>query len=328
MGDIKSDCWVGLELSSPSAIGTIRFFPRGSCPGCQTGGNPACLSIQKEKGKCDEGGCRMSGGKFQGATSSAGPWSDLATIPTTVPVSEDSWTSLSVEDGSEFTHVRYMSAPLGYCNVAEVVRPPSTPNAAPLCASCVSRRLRGRLGQEFYPPQILGWLFTAFVLLGGGAYLGGGIAYGQRVGGGKGVRAHPHFSRMVEVGALVMDGLAVVRGGKPRGGGSGYAPLAAAGGSGRPTVGGKKQKKEKKERKEKKEKRPKERASAASAPAPAPSGGGGGSMSAAPDQPAAAAPAAGTAAGDGALPSLPLSVLLGCAERGVAAGGRWGHVPS
>ena len=147
MGDIKSDCWVGLELSSPSAIGTIRFFPRGSCPGCQTGGNPACLSIQKEKGKCDEGGCRMSGGKFQGATSAAGPWSDLATIPTTVPVSEDSWSSLSSEDGSEFTHVRYMSAPLGYCNVAEVVSHLSHPTR-PLSALPVSHEGRNGLGRS------------------------------------------------------------------------------------------------------------------------------------------------------------------------------------
>ena len=31
--DIKSDCWAGLELPEPTTIGTIRFFPRGKCPG-------------------------------------------------------------------------------------------------------------------------------------------------------------------------------------------------------------------------------------------------------------------------------------------------------
>ena len=57
--DIKSDCWTGLELPAPSAIGAIRFFPRGNCPGCQTGGNPACVQLQKEHGKADQGACRM-----------------------------------------------------------------------------------------------------------------------------------------------------------------------------------------------------------------------------------------------------------------------------
>jgi hypothetical protein len=113
--DIKSDCWVGLELTKPSAVSTIRYYPRGSCAGCQTGGNPACGT------SADKGGCRMSGGKFQGAEAAAGPWIDLATISTTAAVAEGRWTSISSQNSHTYSHVRYMSAPLGFCNVAEVV---------------------------------------------------------------------------------------------------------------------------------------------------------------------------------------------------------------
>ena len=123
--DIKSDCWVGLELAKPSAVGTIRYYPRGSCPGCQTGGNPACGT------SADKGGCRMSGGKFQGAQAAAGPWTDLAMISTSVPVAEGRWTAVSSQSSHTFSHVRYMSAPLGYCNVAEVV------SVLALCWCCV-----------------------------------------------------------------------------------------------------------------------------------------------------------------------------------------------
>eukprot|EP01043_Picozoa_sp_COSAG02_P076257 COSAG02_NODE_16108_length_1112_cov_1.992103_1_plen_189_part_10 len=101
--DIKSDCWAGLELPVPTVIATVRFFPRGKCPGCQTGGNPACLEVQKDKGSADEGACRMSGGKFQGALALTGPWHDLAIVPTTSPVAEVSWSSLSSTDDTPYS---------------------------------------------------------------------------------------------------------------------------------------------------------------------------------------------------------------------------------
>lgn len=185
--DIKSDCWVGLELPAPTSVDSIRFFPRGKCPGCQTGGNPACLEIQKEKGKCDEGACRMSGGKFQGALASTGPWHDLASVSTTSSVVEASWTSLSSTDSTPYTYVRYMSAPLGYCNVAEV---------------------------EFYAPSVWGWTFVSGSLVVSAVYLFGGVAYGRKVRRAPvaGLAAHPHYAQFLAVQGLVMDGVTFARG--------------------------------------------------------------------------------------------------------------------
>eukprot|EP01046_Picozoa_sp_COSAG06_P025192 COSAG06_NODE_2102_length_7592_cov_14.509676_8_plen_427_part_00 len=61
------------------------------------------------------------------------------------------------------------------------------------------------------------FLLLAAVL--GAAYVGGGIVLGSKQGaGGAGAKAHPHYSRWVEVHGLVQDGVAFVRGG---GGGSG-----------------------------------------------------------------------------------------------------------
>jgi hypothetical protein len=209
--DIKSDCWTGLELPAPSAIGAIRFFPRGNCPGCQTGGNPACVQLQKEHGKADQGACRMSGGKFQGAMASTGPWHDLATISTTSPVAEASWSSLSSTDSTPYTHVRYMSAPSGYCNVAEV---------------------------EFYAPSVWGWTLVGGTLLVSAVYLFGGVVYGRKVGSTTaGLAAHPHYVRFVAAYGLVMDGVAFARGRGRSASRGGYravddnAPSRADGGS-------------------------------------------------------------------------------------------------
>ena len=154
-----------------------------------------------------------------------------------------------------------------------------------------------------------GWTLVGLLLVGGAAYVGGGVAYGQRVGLGAGLQAHPHYTRMVELRALVDDGLAFARGGKTSH--KSRSRARGSGGGGYGAVDGveevderspKREKKERKERKGKKEKKERRgeaerpRASDATAtdkPAPAPA-------------PAPAPVSAGTAAGDG---------------------GRWVHVP-
>ena len=59
--------------------------------------------------------------------------------------------------------------------------------------------------------DLAAWLFIALALLGGAVYVGGGVISGGRRGGGRGLRAHAHYSRWVEVGGLVMDGVAFAR---------------------------------------------------------------------------------------------------------------------
>ena len=59
----------------------------------------------------------------------------------------------------------------------------------------------------------MGFLLLAAAL--GAAYVGGGIVLGSKQGlGGAGAKAHPHYSRWVEVHGLVQDGVAFVRGGE------------------------------------------------------------------------------------------------------------------
>jgi hypothetical protein len=69
-----------------------------------------------------------------------------------------------------------------------------------------------------------GWTLVAGLLLGGVAYLGAGVVYGGRTGGGAGLAAHPHHEHFVAVQGLVADGLAFARGSK-RGGGGGYSAV-------------------------------------------------------------------------------------------------------
>lgn len=74
--DFPDACYVGIELGAPSAVGSIRFFPRGVCPGCEYGGpgyTKVCPGSTPDELK-DKGACRMLGpeghrGMFQGAAS-------------------------------------------------------------------------------------------------------------------------------------------------------------------------------------------------------------------------------------------------------------------
>eukprot|EP01047_Picozoa_sp_COSAG01_P088927 COSAG01_NODE_21166_length_915_cov_1.062500_1_plen_253_part_01 len=77
------------------------------------------------------------------------------------------------------------------------------------------------------PSSHAGWVFSAVVLLGGGAYVLLGVAMAGRQGGssgsaggggGSGIRSHPHYSHWLMVAALCADGLAFARGTRRRGG--------------------------------------------------------------------------------------------------------------
>ena len=75
------------------------------------------------------------------------------------------------------------------------------------------------VSQEFYPQNVWGWTIVGVLVLGSAAYLGAGVAYGQKFGGGKGrgLSAHPHYRQMATLAGLAMDGVAMVRGRrKPR----------------------------------------------------------------------------------------------------------------
>lgn len=186
--------------------------------------------------------------------------------------------------------------------------------------------LAGRDGawveQEFYAASSWGWGVVAVLLLGGAAYLGGGIAYGSRRQGRAttGLRAHPHYRQMVALHALVLDGVAVVRGTK-KAPARGYveAPDGRRGkqelkqqapdrATGRHSAKEKKEKKEKKERKERK--KDKEKRGPTSTTRDNDDGDGGGSL----------VEPVGTAAGGGAC-SRPSSSICRAvclaAERGV-----------
>ena len=61
-----------------------------------------------------------------------------------------------------------------------------------------------------------GWTFLLLVALLTPAYVGGGVYLGGRVGGAKGLRAHPHFARWAELHALFHDGVSMARSGGGR----------------------------------------------------------------------------------------------------------------
>jgi hypothetical protein len=208
--DIFPDaCYVGLELKAPSAIGAVRFFPRGVCPGCDYGGSGyknACPGSTPAELK-GMGACRMLGPEghramFQGAASQSGPWTTFATIA--VKPAETAWTTLeSTDTSTSFAFVRYHSPKGGFCNVAEV---------------------------EFYPPSRLGWTLSAILLLGGAAYVAGGVALGKRAGGkAAGLPAHPHYGRWLVLRGLCTDGVRFARSG-----GQAHPTVAAAAASERP----------------------------------------------------------------------------------------------
>jgi len=169
---------------------------------------------------------------------------------------------------------------------------------------------------EFYESSVLGWLLVFCILGGGMIYIGGGIAYGQRVQGGGGGRgsamltAHPHHSKWAELARLCKDGLAFARGRR-----AGYNALpivderekrGRSGGKGdnesvhkTTTARSKKEKKDKKDKKDKKE--TVERAGVNTGASDQVKAAAAGSVNPAPSS------AVGTKAGDG---------------------GRWVHVPN
>lgn len=72
-----------------------------------------------------------------------------------------------------------------------------------------------------------GWTVIGILVLGGGAYVGGGILLGGRAGRGSGkaahMSAHPHFEQWMEVRGLFNDGVRFCQGG-------GRGQVAAGGG--------------------------------------------------------------------------------------------------
>ena len=147
--DFWDNCYTGIKLLTPTAIGQIRFCkrrtaafiqprarrctfplgrgclltewfadPRGVCPGCQYAGpgkpaNPACEGEHN-----NHGACRMVGGRFEGATATAPEvWNTLATIQTRP--SEDAWGSLESSDSTPYTCEFHVSrTPATVCSPA------------------------------------------------------------------------------------------------------------------------------------------------------------------------------------------------------------------
>jgi len=86
--------YTGLDLGSAKVIGKIRYYPRSGF------------------------GSRMNGGKFQGSnTSNSSGFADLYTISTAPAVQ---WNEVTITNSTAYRWVRYLSAPNGYGNVAEV----------------------------------------------------------------------------------------------------------------------------------------------------------------------------------------------------------------
>lgn len=66
----------------------------------------------------------------------------------------------------------------------------------------------GNLGMQLLPPSS-GWgstLLLILLLLCGG-YMGGGVVLGMRTSGKKGLAAHPHYHKWINLQGLVVDGL-------------------------------------------------------------------------------------------------------------------------
>ena len=53
---------------------------------------------------------------------------------------------------------------------------------------------------QSYGTPTVGALFSALLIVGGALYAGGGIAVGQRRGNGRGIKAHPHYSKLAALG--------------------------------------------------------------------------------------------------------------------------------
>lgn len=107
-----SGSWAGLDWGTARVVTQVKYAPRADQPG------------------------RMVGGKFQGAN--AADFSDavtLFTVASSPPVG--SLTTQDVSNSTPFRYLRYLSAPNGWCNVAEVTftvsdaGPTPTPTATP-----------------------------------------------------------------------------------------------------------------------------------------------------------------------------------------------------
>ena len=66
------------------------------------------------------------------------------------------------------------------------------------------------------PGSAWGLAVLGLLVVGGGSYVGGGIALGRRVGGSSaGLQAHPHWHRWLELRGLVHDGVRFAQGSAP-----------------------------------------------------------------------------------------------------------------
>lgn len=100
--------WVGLNLTSASKIGGIRYYPRA--------------------GAAD----RMVGGKFQGSnTADFSSAVDLSVITTQPPYN---WNCVAISNATAFKYVRYVGPAGGFGNVAELQFFGPAPNVAPTVA--------------------------------------------------------------------------------------------------------------------------------------------------------------------------------------------------
>lgn len=125
-----SGAWAGLDLGVPQVIGQIKYCPRQGWPQ------------------------RMVGGVFQGSNSA--DFSGAVTLHTvTSAPPEETMRTQGVSNGTAFRYVRYLSAPNGWCNVAEVEfygvssaapTPTPTPAPAPVLQGAVSRKTHGSAG--------------------------------------------------------------------------------------------------------------------------------------------------------------------------------------
>jgi len=87
-----SGAYTGIELEKSASLTMIRYYPRGNYPS------------------------RMEGGIFQGSNDGVS-YIDIHTISTTPTVE---WNEVEITTSEFYKYYRYLSAPDGYCNVAEI----------------------------------------------------------------------------------------------------------------------------------------------------------------------------------------------------------------
>jgi hypothetical protein len=86
--------FTGIDAGKSVAITRVRYQPR------------------------DWNGKRMIGGKFQGAASPDGPWTDLAEVKNEAPTGQ--WSEIAVGKPQAFRYLRYLGPDNGHCNIKEM----------------------------------------------------------------------------------------------------------------------------------------------------------------------------------------------------------------